>query len=167
MSFTLFLNSINGTKPTAGADNTTLLYNFDFSTVPPHPQGPSGKYKLHVGFLSEAVVGPTVGYITADFSCQKFMYDPNSTNGAIPSNYIGSISPLYAVNNIVTQNLDVPIYLMKPSNNNFTISLKLISGASMAQFTNAINYMLTISFIAVVETDGLPYIRDHLIEYKN
>ena len=64
------------------------------------------------------------------------------------------------------KNIDIPLFVSKPSNNVFTIELKLLSGASMAQFTNAINYILTVSFIAVSEGDGLPYLREHLIDYK-
>jgi len=105
MSFTLFLNSANGT---AGNANYNLKYNFDFSTVPPHPQGSGGKYRLTMnlitGALASAATPADVGYITVDFSCTKYVYGVRSTNGATQTNFIGYITPLaYSSSNLISQ----------------------------------------------------------------
>ena len=168
MSFTLFLNSANGT---AGNANYNLKYNFDFSTVPPHPQGAGGKYRLTMNLLtsalSSAATPADVGYITADFSCLKYTYTLSASNGASPSGFLGYLAPLaYSSSNLISQYMEIPIIMTKPNNNYFTIEIRKFDGTYMTRIDNTVNYVFTISFTAITEDNGFTFQTNHLLDYK-
>jgi hypothetical protein len=170
MSFTLFLNSANSSS-TGGNANYKLFYNFDFSTVPPHPQGTGGKYRLTMNLLTSALASAAtpadVGYITVDFSCTKYIYGLSSSNGAIASNFIGYIAPLaYSSANLISHYLEIPIIMTKPINNYFAVEMKNFNGTAMTRIASTVSYILTISFTAIIENDGFTFQTDHLLDYK-
>ena len=171
MSFTLFLNSANGSS-SGGNANYNLKYNFDFSTVPPHPQGAGGKYRLTMNLLTGALASAAspadVGYITVDFSCTKYVYGVSSSNGATPSNFIGYIAPLaYSSANLISQYLEIPIIMTKPQNNYFTVEMRNFNGTPMTRIASTVSYIFTITFTAIIENDGFTFETNHLLDYKN
>lgn len=158
MSFTIFLNSSQGKKTglnTADINsNSSVSYNFNFDNVPHHPDGRAGKYKLEMTILTQALAtaatATDIAIVTANFNCTKYVYGVNATNTTDVSNFIGYLTPLaYSSSSLISQYVNVPIYMTKPENNTFTIEMKDFAGDYYTRLGTAQKYIMNVTFTAV------------------
>ena len=90
MSFTLVLNSINGTK-IVNTTNNQVSYNFDFSIPSRH----DGQYKLNYSFLSVGgmtLTSDDILYITLNISMSMNNFSASNTTGANKTQILGLIN---------------------------------------------------------------------------
>ena len=90
MSFTLILNSVNGTK-IVNTTNNQVSYNFDFSIPSRH----DGNYKLNYSFLSVGgmtLTSDDILYITLNISMSMNNFSASNTTGANKTQILGLIN---------------------------------------------------------------------------
>ena len=175
MSFSIFLSSHNGNLTGLSSTNKcSLSYTFDFSSVPPHPDGDAGKYSVATTLLTQALASAAtssdIGIVYCNFNCIKYVYEGNKTMTSTVSDYVGYLSPLaYSSSNLISQYVNVPLYMTKPQNNYFTVEMKTFASpqAYFTQISSTVNYIMVISFTAIIEGNGLLQERKSLIDYKS
>jgi len=89
-SFTIILNSVNGTK-LVNTTNNQVSYNFDFSI----PTDYKGKYKLGYSFLSEGgltLTSSDILYISTNLQVTMNNYLAGMNNGASKTQILGFIN---------------------------------------------------------------------------
>lgn len=90
MSFSIILNSVNGTK-IVNTTNNQVSYNFDFSIPSRH----DGQYKLNYSFLSVGgmtLTSDDILYITLNISMSMNNFSASNTTGANKTQIIGLIN---------------------------------------------------------------------------
>jgi len=90
MSFSIFCNSINGTKVVVGTNNA-VNYTFDFAVATQH----TGKFKLGYSFLSQGgitLATTDILYLSTSLPVSMNNYLGNSSGGATKSSILGFIN---------------------------------------------------------------------------
>mgnify|MGYP007090446262 CR=1 FL=1 len=90
MSFTVFCNSVNGTK-VVGTTNNAVNFQFDFAVATQH----KGKFKLGYSFLSQGgmtLTSTDVLYITTNIPMSMENFSASSTTQASKSTILGFIN---------------------------------------------------------------------------
>jgi hypothetical protein len=136
MSFTLVLESDNGTRG-AGGTTQTVGYNFNWSVLPN-----DSEYDLTYSFVSR-----DAGALTADTQYELRLnglgaitrcYAPTTTSGVGSSTVVGLVRPNSVANtHFLTSNFadNPPVHLLeRPSGNNFTAELWNVGGATQPTF---------------------------------
>ena len=154
MSFTIFLNSVNGTK--VGASNNSVNYQFDFAVASQH----KGKFKLSYSFLSEGgmtLTSTDVLYITTDIPMSMDNYLATNVTqarkttilGYINNNSVNSTDCYYYKN--YTDTSPIIIQQIPSAFQSFNISLfNAINNALDTKITTT-QYSLILFFEAIME----------------
>ena len=137
MSFTLYLNSSNGTLTNAGSTQS-VEYNFNWSVLEDN-----ASYELSFSFVSKDAGALTAGTQYAlrlgGIGCLNNTYNVTSLGVATSTEIIGTLSPS-SVNNthyLVSMNYDnPPVYIKnKPVGNNFRVEIMNLVGNTIPAFT--------------------------------
>ena len=123
MSFTVFCNSVNGTK-VVGTTNNAVNFQFDFAVATQH----KGKFKLGYSFLSQGgmtLTSTDVLYITTNIPMSMENFSASSTTQASKSTILGFI------NNDRTNSAGTDCYYYK----NFTDCAPIIVNQVPSGFT--------------------------------
>jgi hypothetical protein len=147
MSFSVFLNSVNGSGATS---SSTYQINWDNINTNDY----QGKYKLSFNFHSVGAGLTTsaskVPYITTDIGATQDFYTANGNNGTANNRVLGYVFPVgaYGANHALsaTNTDNAPVILeSKPSNNQFTVNLYSNSGTAFTDI-DAVEYYLVLYF---------------------
>ena len=147
MSFSVFLNSVNGSGATSAS---TYQINWDAINT----NGYQGKYKLWFNFstvgLGLTTTASTIPYITTSIGATQDFYTASTANGTGNNRVLGFVSPPWAhgANHTLssTYNDNAPVILeSKPSNNQFTVNLYNNSGTAFTDI-DAVEYYLILYF---------------------
>jgi len=115
MSFTIFCNSVNGTR-VVNTTNNSVNYQFDFSVATQH----KGRFKLGYSFLSQGgmtLTSTDVLYITTNIPMSMNNYSASNTTQASKTTILGFI------NNDRTNSAGTDCYYFK----NFTDTSPIIT----------------------------------------
>lgn len=147
MSFSVFLNSVNGSGATS---SSTYLMNWDnINTNDYH-----GKYKLWFNFSTVGTglttSASTIPYITTDIGATQKSYTVGVNNGTANNRLLGYVYPAWAhgVNHTLsaTHSDNAPVILeSKPSNNQFTVNFYNNDGTAFTDI-DAVEYYLVLYF---------------------
>jgi len=147
MSFSVFLNSVNGSGATS---SSTYQINWDNINT----NGYQGKYKLYFNFntvgLGLTTSASTIPYITTDIGATQDFYTAGGNNGTANNRVLGYVAPSWAhgVNHTLSANHtdNAPVILeSKPSNNQFTVNIYNNSGTAFTDI-DAVEYYLVLYF---------------------
>lgn len=146
MSFSVFLNSVNGSGATSAS-----TYQINWDNI--NTNGYHGKYKLWFSFVSVGTglttSASTIPYIRTNIGATQDFYTANGNNGTANNRILGYAIPL---NIGVSHNLNADFYANppvilegKPTNNQFTVDI-LSSDGSYYTAIDAVEYYLTLYF---------------------
>jgi hypothetical protein len=147
MSFSIFLNSVNGSGATSSS-----TYQINWNNI--NTNDYQGKYKLWFNFqtvgLGLTTSASTVPYITTNIGATQDFYTANGNNGTANNRVLGYVYPAWAhganhtLSAMHTDNAPV-ILESKPSNNQFTVNLYNMSGTAFTDI-DAVEYYLVLYF---------------------
>ena len=146
MSFSVFLNSANGSGATSAA-----TYQINWDNI--NTSDWNGKYKLWFSFITIGngltTSASSVPYIRTNIGATQHSYSANTANGTANNRILGYTYPLNIGTN---QNLRADYYgnppviiESKPSNNQFIVELLSNDGTAYTAI-DAVKYYLTLFF---------------------
>ena len=156
MSFSIFLNSINGSK-VVGTTNNAVNYQFDFSVATQH----KGKFKLSYSFLSQGgmtLTSDDVLYITTTIPMAMDNFSASSTTQARKTQILGYIdnasqdgtgTDCYYFKNYLDTN-PIIVQQVPSAFTNFTVSLFNASTDTLDSKILLNQYSLILFFDAII-----------------
>lgn len=146
MSFSVFLNSVNGTGATSSS-----TYQINWDNI--NSDGWTGKYKLFFSFVSVGsgltTTASTIPYIQTNIGATQESYTATTSNGSSNNRVLGYVVPLTIGTNhnlISDYYANPPVIIQrKPTNNQFTVDILNANGTAFTSI-DAVEYYLTLYF---------------------
>ena len=143
MSFTIVLNSANGTGNVYSKE-----YNIDWTATPAH----SGKYKLNYTFCSSSIASITNTCILININLGTYdKYTASASNILISRSNSINVGYAFSMGSFMLADATagLPVIIQrKPSNNTFTVYLTELDGDNYTEL-NSGSYTLHLFFEAV------------------
>jgi hypothetical protein len=147
MSFSVFLNSVNGSGATSSS-----TYQINWNNI--NTNDYQGKYKLWFNFQTVGTglttSASTVPYITTNIGATQDFYTAGGNNGTANNRVLGYVYSSWAHGNNHTLSAlhtdNAPVILeSKPSNNQFTVNIYNINGTAFTDIDD-VEYYLVLYF---------------------
>lgn len=148
MSFSVFLNSVNGSGSTSSS-----VYQFNWDNIKQDQDGYMGKYKLYFSFWSVGTglttSASSVPIVRINLGTTQNSYSASTSNGTANNKLLGYLHPdQIGVNHNVLANYydNCPVVINGlPSNNQITVEILNASGTAYTDI-DAVEYLMTLYF---------------------